>query len=175
MEPDARDSNWIEGVFEYASCARRALEAIAELEGVDLDFDLHLPEPSLDALAESGLRKLLNDIERLPVSDAFAEWERDLLGAVPRFLLNRSRYGSWLDAETVREIGDVTGTVHAGLAEADAAIVGLIEKGEAARDAELLRIMHRRILRFSMLTAGSDPTDRNPLFFRLEPILDRGA
>jgi aminoglycoside phosphotransferase (APT) family kinase protein len=175
MEPDARDSNWIEGVFEYASCARRALEAIAELEGVALDFDLHLPEPRLDPLAESGLQKLLNDVERLPVSHAFAAWERDLLGAIPRFLLHQSRYGHWLDEETIREISGVTGSAHAGLAEADAAIVAVVEKGDAARDAELLRIMHRRILRFSMLTAGSDPTDRNPLFFRLEPILDRGA
>lgn len=171
MEPDARDSNWIEGVFEYLSCARRALEAIAELEEITLDHDLHLPKPTTDFFADTGLQKLVIDIERLPLSDAFADWERGLLSAIPKYQLNYARYGNWLTEETIKDISRVTGKTHDSLADAEAAIVDIIEKGDAALDSELIRIMHRRTLRLSMLTAGSDPSDSNPLFVKLEPIL----
>lgn len=171
MEPDARDSNWIEGVFEYLSCARRALEAIAELEGITLNDDLHLPKPTTDFFADTGLQKLVIDIERLPLSDAFADWERGLLSAISKYQLNYARYGNWLTEETIKDISSVTGKAHDSLVEAEAAIVGLIEKGDPKLDSELIRLMHRRTVRLSMLTAGSDPDDSNPLFVKLEPIL----
>ena len=171
MEPDARDSNWIEGVFEYLSCARRALESIAELEGITLDHDLHLPAPNADFFADTGLQKLVIDIERLPLADAFADWERGILGAIPKYQLNYARYGSWLTAETIKDISRVTGKPHDSLAAAETAIMGVIEKADPKLDAELIRIMHRRTLRLSMLTAGTDPTDSNPFFVKLEPIL----
>lgn len=171
MEPDARDSNWIEGVFEYLSCARRALEAIAELEGITLDHDLHLPEPTTDFFADTGLQKLVIDIGRLPLSEAFADWERGLLGAIANYQLHYARYGNWLTEETIKDISSVTGKPHHSLADAQAAIVGIIEKGDPKLDAELIRIMHRRTLRLSMLSAGSDPADSHPLFVKLEPIL----
>jgi hypothetical protein len=31
--------------------------------------------------------------------------------------------------------------------------------------------MHRRVLRFSMIIAGTAPDDDNPLFHKLDPIL----
>ncbi len=171
MEPDARDSNWIEGVFEYLSCARRALESIAELEGITLDHDLHLPAANGEFFADTGLQNLVIDIERLPLADAFADWERGILGAIPKYQLNYARYGSWLTAETIKDISRVTGKPHDSLAAAETAIMGVIEKADPKLDAELIRIMHRRTLRLSMLTAGTDPTDSNPFFVKLEPIL----
>src|SRR6185436_5766689 len=68
MNPDTVGGNWIEGVFEYCSITRRALEAIAELQGQELDEDLRLPEPEIKRFEDSGLRKLLVDIDRLPIS-----------------------------------------------------------------------------------------------------------
>lgn len=172
MEPDARDSNWIEGVFEYLSCARRALEAIAELESVTLDHDLELPTPSTDFFTDSGLEKLVIDIERLPLSDAFADWERGLLSSIAKYQVNQARYGNWLTEETIKDINQLTGQHCTDLASAEKAIVELIEKDASGMEAELIRIMHRRTLRLSMLATGSNPTASNPLFFKLEPILN---
>ena len=110
MMPEIRGGNWIEGMLEKASITRRAYEAIAELHGLDLDNDLTLPDPTPDSLEASGLRKLIADIARLPTSSAFAEWERDLLGAIPDFLLNCTRYRNWFEtvsrtAELARVFG----------------------------------------------------------------------
>jgi hypothetical protein len=170
-EPDARGSNWIEGILEYASIARRAFEGVAELQGITLDDDLHLPEPHIDPLEESALRKLSFDIERLPTSSSFEPWERDLLGAIPNFLLNRARYREWFEAEAVADINQMTGRTFDDLSAADDAVLKIIAAGDPARDEELVRIMHRRILRLSMIIAGTDPNDENPLFHKLEPIL----
>jgi aminoglycoside phosphotransferase (APT) family kinase protein len=171
MHPDTVGGNWIEGVLEYCSITRRALEAIAELHGIELDYDLHLPEPVIKPFEDSGLRKLQVDIGRLPTSSSFAPWERDLLGAIPSFLLNHARYRDWFEAETVADIGKLTGRSYDGLASAEAAAMEAIAAGDPARDDELVRIMHRRILRFSMITAGTNPNDENPFFYRLDPIL----
>ncbi|MBK7168469.1 MAG: hypothetical protein IPH83_04270 [Gammaproteobacteria bacterium] len=128
MEPDARDSNWIEGVFEYLSCARRALESIAELEGITLDHDLHLPAPNADFFAGYRPAKTRDRHRAASLADAFADWERGILGAIPKYQLNYARYGSWLTAETIKDISRVTGKPHDSLAAAETAIMGVIEK-----------------------------------------------
>lgn len=171
MEPDARGANWIEGILEYASISRRAFEAIAELQGFELDYDLHLPEPERDFIDDSALGKLAIDIEHLPTSEAFLPWERELLGAIPKFLLNRARYRRWFEAETVADISGVTGQSHDTLSAADEELRKVIAANDPALDEKLVRIFHRRILRLSMIIAGTDPTDENPLFYKLDPIL----
>ena len=171
MDPDTRGANYIEGLLETANITRRTYEAIAELLGIKLDWDLHLPEPEYDIWEDSGLRKMMADIARLPTSTSFAEWERHLLEGIPKFLLNYSRYKTWFEAETVADINGVTGKDSQDLKSADEAIAEIIAAGDPARDEEIVRIMHRRMLRFSMLIAGTDPDKENPLFFELEPIL----
>ena len=171
MDPQTLGGNWIEGVLEYCSITRRALEAIAELQGQELDRDLHLPEPTIRRFEDSGLRKLGVDIARLPTSSAFAPWERDLLGDIPRFLRNYARYRGWFEAETAADTAELTGLSFRDLASADAAILEVIAKGDPAHDEALVRIMHRRLLRLTMITTGSDPNDENLLFYELDPIL----
>ncbi|MDP6978543.1 MAG: phosphotransferase [Myxococcota bacterium] len=172
MMPEAAGGNWIEGVLEYASISRRAFEAIAELQGIKLDYDLHLPEPTIQPWEDSGFRKLIIDIERLQTSPAFEPWERDLLGAIPKFLLNHARYRNWFESETIADISALTGRTLPDLAAADAAAMELIQAADAEHDDEWVRAMHRRLLRFSMIVAGTDPDSENPLFHRLDPILD---
>lgn len=171
MNPETHGANWIEGMLEYGSITRRALEAIAELQGIALDYDLHLPEPSHRPWEESGLRKLLVDIKRLPTSTAFQPWERDLLEAIPDFLRNYSRYRDWLDAETAREVQEATGRVLDDPSSAEATLMKIIGADDPSHDEALVRILHRRSLRLSMIIAGTDPNDENPLFHRLDPIL----
>lgn len=172
MNPDTVGANWIEGVFEYCSITRRALEAIAELQGRKLDDDLRLPEPEIKRFEDSGLRKLLVDIGRLPTSTAFAPWERDLLGAIPRFLLNHARYRDWFERETTADVAELTGRSFRDLAAADAAVMELVAAGDPGRDQELVRMLHRRLVRLSMVTAGENPNAKNLLFYRLDPILE---
>ena len=171
MYPKARGGNWIEGLLENASITRRALEAIAELEDVPLDYDLHLPDADVDPLEASGLQKLLADIKRLPTSSAFAPWERDLLHSIPEFLLNYAHYRRWFEAETLADIAAFTGEVFDSLAGADKAMMTAISEAGPERNPELVQIMHRRTLRLSMIIAGTDPNDTNPLFHKLDPIL----
>jgi aminoglycoside phosphotransferase (APT) family kinase protein len=171
MNPETIGGNWIEGVFEYCSITRRALEAIAELQGQILDAELCLPEPEGDRFEDSGLRKLLVDIGRLPTSTAFAPWERDLLAAIPRSLLNQARYRDWFERETVADIAALTRGVYPNLAAADAALTELVAAGDPGHDVDLVRVLHRRLLRFSMVTVGENPSDENLLFYRLDPIL----
>ncbi len=175
MNPEIRGANWIEGILEYGSITRRAFEAIAELMGLELDYGLHLPEPDVRTFEDSGLRKLLVDIERLPTSSAFEPWERDLLGAIPNFLLNHARYRDWFEAETLADVGRVMGRSFDDLASADAAAMEAISKDDPARDAAWVQALHRRILRFSMIAAGTDPDEKNPFFHRLDPILREPA
>ena len=170
--PGIRGANWIEGIFEYVACARRALEAIAELDGLTLDYDLHLPAPVTKPWEASGFEKMIVDIDRLPISTSFQDWERELLGSIPRFLSSYSRYRDWFEAETIREISELTGDRAEDLPSADAALEKLIAAGDPDRDEDLVRLFHKRALRFTMIVAGTDPTDESPLFYKLDPILD---
>ncbi len=171
MMPEIRGANWLEGILERASISRRALEAIAELHEVELDHDLHLPEPNPDPFELSGLSKLVTDIGRLPTSSAFAPWERELLQAIPEFLLNYSRYRGWFERATVGDIEAMLGTSFDDLSTADAALLDVIGSNDPARDDELIALLHRRALRLSMIVAGTDPDENNPFFYILEPIL----
>jgi hypothetical protein len=171
MNPHARGANWIEGVLEYASITRRAFEAIAELQGFELDYDLHLPEPAHKRFEESGFEKMLVDIVQLPITTAFQEWERDLLASIPKFLLNHARYRDWFEAETVSDIAQLLGETFQNIDAADEALMLRIAKGNPDEDEALVRLFHRRLLRLSMIIAGTDPDDDNPLFHKLDPIL----
>ena len=171
MNPQTRGANWIEGVLEYCSISRRGLEAIAELQDIPLRHDLRLPEPVAKPWEDSGLGKLLVDIDRLPTSTSFADWERDLLGAIPKFLLNYARYRDWFEAATIADIQQMTGQRYATAEAAEEAALELVAGNDPARDAELVQALHARVLRLSMIVAGTNPTAENPLFHRLDPIL----
>ena len=176
MMPEVRGANWIEGLLERASITRRAVEAIAELRGLALDHDLRLPEPSAAPMPESieasGLRKLLFDIGRLPTSTAFEPWERNLMAAIPQFLLNNARYRDWFESETIADTERLLGASCDDLDSADAALRCAIAAVDDLDEDELVRLLHRRALRLSMITAGTDPDEANPFFYILEPIVE---
>ena len=119
-----------------------------------------------------GFRKMLVDIDNLPTSSAFEPWERELLHAIPQFLLNYARYRDWFERETMNDIAALTGQQFDTIEQADAAITELIAEENTALDAQLVQLGHRRTLRLSMIIAGTNPDDNNPLFHRLDPIFD---
>lgn len=145
-DPKAIGGNWIEGLLEYASITRRAYEAIAELKDIPLDYGLVLPEMKHNALEESALEKLMVDIQRLPTSKAFEVWERDLLYAIPAFLLNYARYRHWYESATQADIETLLGKEFETLEQADRELHKVIAKNDQSFDAELVQLMHRRSL-----------------------------
>ena len=173
MQPNAHGGNWIEGVLEYASITRRAYEAIAELQDITLDYDLHLPEPTIQRWEDSGLQKLMVDIDHLQTSSTFEPWERELLHSISQFLLNHARYRDWFEKECVADINQLSNKTCSNFASADKIAFELMADNDSAQDEAWVQIMHRRILRFSMLIAGTAPDDKNPLFHKLDPILDQ--
>lgn len=172
MDPNKPESNWFEGILEMVSISRRALEGIAELGGIELDYSIRLPEAHVSPLQDMAIGKLLKEIDILPVSKAFAQWQRELMGAIPRFVRNYAHYGRWYEDETLREIGEMTGNKPANMAVAEDVLKSFIKAADVTRDAELVRFTHRRMLRLSLIVAGTNDIEGNPLFFRLEPILD---
>jgi len=172
MDPKKPQSNWIEGILELASISRRALEAMAELEDVELDYDITLPEPHDTPIEDMAIEKLLLEINNLPLSNTFPDWQRDLLSAIPSYLLNHAHYGRWYEEETLREAGELLGSRPVSFSAAEAELKNFIKNADASKDADLLKLFHRRMLRLSMIISGTDPSDENPLFFKLEPILN---
>ena len=73
---------------------------------------------------------------------------------------------------TIHEIGQLVGERFEDLSAADAALSNVIADGDADRDEALVRLLHKRSLRLSMIIAGTDPDDENPLFHKLDPILE---
>jgi hypothetical protein len=172
MDPKQPDSNWIEGILELTSISRRALEAMAELENVELDYDFELPEPADTPIEDMALAKLLLEIGRLPLSNAFPEWKRDLLAAIPRYLQNHAHYGGWYEQACLKDIEELTGERPKTMTAGEHVLKRYIRESGASHDASLIKLFHRKMLRLSMVVAGSNPSDENPLFFRLEPILN---
>ena len=170
-DPKAIGGNWIEGLLEYASITRRACEAVAELEGIPLDHNLVLPKKKHNALEESALEKLMVDIQRLPTSRSFEKWERDLLHAIPTFLLNYSQYRDWYESTTKADIETLSGKGFETLEQADSALSAVIAANDQMLDSALIQLTHRRSLRLSMIIAGTNPDPGNPLFHILDPIL----
>lgn len=169
--PQAHGGNWIEGVLEYASITRRALEAIAELKGIELNYDLSLPEPVVDEWESSGLQKLMFDIHNVPTSSVFEPWERELMHSIPNFLHNYSQYREWFERACIADIETLIGGTYESARAANQAVMDYINENRSLDDAAFVQAMHRRQLRFSMIAAGTAPDDGNPLFHRLDPIL----
>lgn len=174
MNPTARGGNWIEGVLEYSSITRRAFEAIAELQGITLDYNLQLPPPVKKRWEDSGFTKLMVDTEALETSTTFEPWERELLHSIPKFLRNYARYKDWFEAGCVADVNELTGGNCRNMDEAEALAmerIAEIADNDSSQDEAWVRIMHRRMVRFAMIIAGTDWNDTNPLFHRLDPIL----
>jgi hypothetical protein len=88
-------------------------------------------------------------------------------------LLNYSRYRDLFEQQALGDVSAITGQVFSDLAEADEVAKQVIADSDSTHDDVWVRVMHRRTLRLSMIIAGTDPDAGNPLFHRLDPILDQ--
>lgn len=163
--------DWVEAAVQCAFIGRRCLEALAEIEGVQLD-DIALPAPHPSPLEEMALIKLAADLHRLPLSDIFASWQRGILASVPEYLLNQARYRRLAEDTDLDELEAVLGVRPADLVEADRLLVAFIRTAGPERDADLIRLMHRRLLRQCLIIAGPDAPADHLALMKVEPLLD---
>lgn len=167
-----RGGDWVESVVQVAVIARRAMEALAEIIGLELET-ISLPDPESTPYEDLALGKLIADLERLPESDGLQGWQRNILVSIPHYLRNRGHYRNWCEKADIAETAALTRTDPKNLVEADADLTRFIETAGADQDAALTRLFHRRFLRHCLIIAGPDPSPDHIALAVMEPILDR--
>ncbi|MFA5548525.1 MAG: hypothetical protein WDA10_08305 [Porticoccaceae bacterium] len=163
--------DWVESAVQVAFIGRRCFEALAEIVGVELD-EISLPDAHVTPWEDMALDKLLLEINRLPTSENFADWQRNTIASIPRFLINQVHYGRWAEEEDLKEMAAVLGHRPADIKQGDIALRDYVRTAPPAQDAALVKLFHRRLLRQCLVFAGPGaPADH--LFFRkVEPILN---
>lgn len=172
LHDSGRGGDWVESVVQVAVIARRALEALAEIIGLDLD-DIQLPAPEYTQFEDLAFDKLIGGINRLPTSEALPDWQRNVLVSLPVYLRNRGHYRRWCEEADLAETASLTGTSPTNLADADADLIAFISAAGPDQDAALTRLFHRRFLRHSLIIAGPDPAPGHVALAKMEPILDQ--
>jgi hypothetical protein len=130
----ARPPDWLDRVQYtawYHVYGRATLEAIALYEGIPLEAPALPPRAPSIAVG----------------SEDFASYARDAAERVAVWRERAGRYGAALAADTLAELSALLRARPADLAAADAALEALLQAGEPAREAEILRALHRRCLR----------------------------
>lgn len=172
MHDMGRGGDWVESVFQVAVIGRRAMEALAEIIGLELE-PIALPASEPTPYEDLALGKLIAELGRLPESAALQDWQRNILVSLPHYLRGRGHFRVWCDSTDLAETAALTGTGPADLTQADADLTRFIEAAGPEHDAALTRLFHRRFLRQCLIIAGPDaPVDHIALAV-MEPILDR--
>jgi hypothetical protein len=163
--------DWVEGAIQVAFIGRRAAEALAEILNVDLDDHLQLPEPRATPQEDLALSKLIFEIDRLDLSESFAEWQRATIASIPNYLRNQLHYGVWVQNEELDELVPILGHRPATVVEADKALSDFVRQAGAEFDTRLLRLFYRRLLRRCHVIAGPDAPADHLVLMKVEPML----
>jgi hypothetical protein len=163
--------DWVESTMQIGFIARRAMDAMAEIMGVEFD-EITLPDAHVTPLQDLALDKLEAEINRLPTSEVFQDWQRGILASLPQFLRNQAHYGRWVEEEDLKDIAQLLGHRSANIVEADKALKAYVQKAGPDEDVRLLKLFHRRILRLCLLMAGPNAPKNHLLFIKVEPILN---
>ncbi|KPF79309.1 hypothetical protein [Novosphingobium sp. AAP93] len=169
-----RGGDWVESIVQVAVIGRRAVEALAEIIGLELD-NMALPPPESTPFEDLALGKLIAELGRIPASDGLPDWQRNVLTSIPHYLRNRGHYRHWCETADLAETNALTGGTARTLAEGDEALVRLIGTDDPGLDAALTRLFHRRFLRQCLIIAGPDPALAHIALAKMEPILDQAG
>jgi aminoglycoside phosphotransferase (APT) family kinase protein len=167
--------DWVEGYLQVIFIARRALEGMGEILNIDLDAavaDIELPEAHIAPVEKMAFDKLLSEIETLPLSNEFAQWQRDVLASLPQFLISQVNYGRWLEQEDLKDVGNLVGKHPANIVEADQVLKEFVQNAEPENDDALVKLFYRRMRRQCLAFAGPHAPPDHLLFIKLEPILN---
>ena len=145
--------NWPQYLGWYLVYGRVPIEVIAKLEGVELDPP-DLPEATTTRHAPAAA--WLADALEAAVSnldDPAARYQVDTALRGAQYLERVDRFGAELEEQSLKEAAKLLGYRPADWAAADAAVEELVLKAPPARDAEILRLLHRHALRQEFLLA----------------------
>lgn len=162
--------DWVESFVQVAIIGRRALEALAELQGIALD-DIALPEPRQTPLEDLALARLSAEIARLPANAQMQEWQRKVLGSLPPMLANIGHYSRWREDGYLADVADLTGELCAGIADADRLLQAYIAQAGPHDDAAVVRLLHRKLLRDCLIIAGREAPEDHIALAKIEPVL----
>lgn len=170
LAEDHPGGDLMEALGQLAFIARRALEAMAEIEDVELG-DVELPPARITPLEDLAVDKLLAEINRLQTSPEFPEWERNVLATMPQYLRAMIHYGPWQEEADLDDAAEILGDRAADVKEADRRMLEYVRQASPDEDGRLIAYFHRKILRLCRILAGPDATDDHLLFVKIEPIL----
>src|SRR3546814_17174057 len=81
---------------------------MAEILGLELE-EFELPEPDVTPLEDMALDKLIAEVQHLPLSEDFADWQRGVLAAIPIYLRNQLHYHGWARDADLNDAAEVLG------------------------------------------------------------------
>lgn len=162
--------NWVEGYVQVAVIGRRSLEALAELSGIVLD-DLELPPAEQTPIEDLALMRLEAEIGRLPDHPQMQAWQRNILVSLPQMLRQIGHYRDWRDDAYCTDIAALTHSTSVGVAESDTALIAFIQAAGPDRDADIVRVLHRKLLRDCLIIAGENPPPDHIALAPMEPVL----
>ena len=170
LHDEGPGGDWVESFVQVAIIGRRALEALAELEQISLEDDV-LPEPEETPLEDLALARLTAEIARLPEHPQMQDWQRKVLGSLPQMLANIGHYRQWRDDSYLADVAELTGKTCGGPAEADEVMNEFIAHAGPEKDAALVRLLHRKLLRDCLIIAGPNPPADHVALAKIEPVL----
>jgi aminoglycoside phosphotransferase (APT) family kinase protein len=141
-----------------------ALEALAEILGVEQLETVEMPEPRRSPVATAH-DHLVRSLRGLELAD---EYERHQLRIAFRLARHLQRYDEIGDELTAADLDDLAaflGRRPTTWEEGDAALEAFVLADRGAHDQELLQLFHRRHLRYKMLVgpAGSAMATHHPI------------
>jgi hypothetical protein len=165
--------DWVEGAIQVAFIGRRAAEAMAEILHVDLDDRFQLPAPRPTPLEDLALNKLVFEIDRVPLSETFADWQRATIASIPQYLRNQLHYGHWVQEQELDELVEILGYRPSNVAAANKALAAFVRQAGPELDTKLLKLFYRRLLRLCHVITGPNPPSDHLVLMKVEPILPR--
>ncbi len=129
--------------------ALHAIESIAQQAGVALS-DVSLPEPQPTAYpgAVTGLATM---IESLAVPAGIAEYQRTSVANVARLCHRVSEYAHAVDTADLDDLARLLGSRPTDRAAGDQALEEFVRNAAPDRDAALIELLHRRVMRQLLL------------------------
>jgi hypothetical protein len=83
---------------------------MADILGVKLNDEFQLPAPRPTPLEDLALNKLIFEIDRLPLSETLADWQRSTIASGPQYLRNQLHYGVWVQEQELDELVEILGS-----------------------------------------------------------------
>jgi aminoglycoside phosphotransferase (APT) family kinase protein len=141
-----------------------ALEALAEILGIETLESVDMPEPR-DSPVAAAHEHLVRSLRSLDLAD---EYERHQLRVAFRLARHLQRFDEIGDACTGADLDDLQaflGRRPATWQEGDAALEAFVLADAGTHDEELLQLFHRRYLRYKLLVgpAGSAMATHHPI------------